>query len=369
MMEIITSEWLTPVVNIATLVVAVAMLAIAIWDRLKLKAQGRVSIDPRGLPQPYHINMEPTVHATSGTPSLQQLTTGIDLDSKALGLAESLYGFGLQQYDHPVNNRDGAIDLARRKMGQLSQELSHENRKLADRVGTALAEADEKSERENAEAQYRGLSPTAKVYAQHKKNTSEAQARIARDLEKGVARTDYTSVKQRIASGETDLESVITELPIMWQSIRTINDKVDRPELVEKPPKIERFHVEFWMDDGRILQDKRAEKDGDWLVSHKHGFLVPCPNPTRILEFNDEGRAVPTGKSVLVVDRDPSSEWETEFWRQGGYMDRNYLKAVAGRLPRQLRKAYRKRQIRKAQWCVIGILVIVNITLFLVNNL
>ncbi len=369
MLEIITSEWLMPVVGIATLVVAIAMLAIAIWDRLKPKDQGRLFIDPRGLPQPYRINTEPTVHATSGTPSLQQLTAGIELDAKAQGLAESLYELGLKQYDHPVNNRDGAIGLARREMDRLNRELSHEERKLANQVGTALAKADQKCERENAEAQYRGLSSTARIYAQHKRNHSEAQARIARDLEKRVPRTDYTSVKQRIASGETDLESVITELPLMWQSIRTLNDKVDRPEPLEKPPKLERFHVEFWMDDGRILQDKRAEKDGEWLVSHRHGFLVPCPTPTRILEFNDKGRAVPTGKSVRIVNRDPSSEWETEFWRQGGYMDQNYLKAVAGRLPRQLRKAYRKRQIRKAQWCVIGILVIVNITLFLVNNL
>ena len=254
-------------------------------------------------------------------------------------------------------------------MDRLAQELSHEERKLAEQIGKSLANADEQSERENAEARYRGLSSTAKIYTQYKRSESEAQEKIARDLEKRVPRTDYTSVKQRIASGVADIGSIITELPIMWQSIRTLNDKVDRTNLVEKPPKPERFHVEFWMADGRILPDKRAEKDGDWLVSHKHGFLVPCPPPTRIWKFNGKGRTVPTGKSVLIVNRDPSSEWETEFWRRGGYMDQTYLRAVAGRLPHQLRRAYRQRQIRRAQWCVVGILWVVNVVLFLVNNL
>ena len=368
-MEIITSTWLTPVVAIATLVVAIVATAVAVLAWRKPKIQVSATIDPKGLPKLYEVNDTATVHATSGTPSLQQLTAGTELDAKAQGLAESLYELGLQQYDHPVNNRDGAIDLARREMSRLARELSHEERKLAEQVGMALAKEDEQSERENADARYRGLSSTAKIYAQHKRSESEAQETIARDLEKRVPRTDYTSVKQRISSEETDLESVMTELPIMWQSIRTLNDKVERPKLVEKPPKPERFHVEFCMADGRILQDKRAEKDGDWLVSHKHSFLVPCPPPTQILEFNDEGRAVATGKSVLIINRDPSSEWETEFWRRGGYMDQTYRRAVAGTLPHQLRKAYRQRQIWRAQWCVIGILVMVNIVLFLVNNL
>ena len=368
-MEIITSAWLMPVVAIATLVVAIVASSVAVMAWRKPKTQVSATFDPKGLPKLYGAKDTATVHATSGAPSLQQLTTGTELDARAQGLAENLYELGRQQYDHPVNNRDGAIDLARREMSLLARELSHQERKLAEQVGMALANEDEQSDREKAEAQYRGLSPTAKIYAQHKRSESEAQETIARDLEKRVPRTDYTSVKQRIASGEADLGSVITEFPIMWQSIRTLNDKVGRPKLVEKPPKPEKFHVEFCMADGRLLQDKRAERDGDWLVSHKHGFLVPCPPPTRIWKFNGQGRTVPTGKSVLIVNRDPSSEWETEFWRRGGHMDQTYLKAVAGRLPHQLRKAYRQRQIRRAQWCVVGILWVVNIVLFLVNNL
>ena len=50
-------------------------------------------------------------------------------------------------------------------------------------------------------------------------------------------------------------------------------------------------------------------------------------------------------------------------------MDQTYLKAVAGRLPHQLRKVYRQRQIRKAQWCVLGILIAVNIIIFAIKNL
>lgn len=368
-MESTSSDWLMPSIAIATLIVATIGRIVAILAWLKPKDRGSVSIDPKGLPKLYRTTETPTVYATSGTPSLMQLIEGIELDSKAMGLAESLYALGLEQYTHAVNNRDGEIDRARHEIKRLAQELNHEERALAEQVGTTLAEASEQNEREDAEAQYQGLSPQAKIYAQQKRSEYEALERIARDLEKNVPRTDYTSVKQRIAYGETDLKSVMTELPIFWQSIRTLNEKVARPEFTDKPPKPERVHVEFWMADGRILWDKRAEKDGDWLVSHKHGFLVPCPPPTRTLKFNDSGRAVPTGKSVRIVKRDPSSEWETEFWRQGGYMDQTYLRAVAGKLPHQLRKTYRKRQLRKAQWCVLGILIGINIIIFAIKNL
>lgn len=50
-------------------------------------------------------------------------------------------------------------------------------------------------------------------------------------------------------------------------------------------------------------------------------------------------------------------------------MDQTYLRAVAGKLPHQVRKAYRQRQIRKAQWWLLGILIAINIIIFVVKNL
>ena len=364
-----TSEWLMIYIGIGTLIATIIAVIVAILAWRKPKDQGSISIDPRELPKLYRTTQTPTIHATSGTPSLHQLTAGIKLNAKTRGLAESLYELGLEQYNHTVNNRDGAIDLARREMTRFAEQLNDEEQISSEQVGIALAQANQKTQEENINEQYNKLSSTAKIYAQHKRNESEAHESIARDLAMNVPRTDYTSVKQRIASEETDLESVMTELPIMWQSVRELNEKTDRPEFTGKPPKRERFHVEFCMADGRILQDKRAEKDGDWLVSHKHGFLTPCPPPTEIWEFNDRGRAVPTGRSILVVDKDPSSEWDTEFWRQSGYMDQTYLRAVAGRLPHQLRKAYRQRLIWRTQWCLLGILIAIQVIIFAIRNL
>ena len=183
-MEIISSDWLITSIPIATLVVAIIGIIVALLAWRKPKDQGSATIDPKGLPKPYQTTETPTVHATSGTPSVMQLIEGIELDPKAMGVAESLYDLGLEQYDHPVNNRDGEIDRARREMKRLAQELNPEERVLAAQVGTALAEASERNERENAGAQYQELSPQAKIYAQQKRSEYEALERIARDLEK-----------------------------------------------------------------------------------------------------------------------------------------------------------------------------------------
>ena len=347
-----------PVIAIAALTITIAGVAVATLAWRKPKSRHSSNVDPQNLPTLYQIQQKAPVHSANGTPSLQQLTDGIKLDAKGRGLAEYLYELGLKQYDHVVNNRDGVISEARRAMASLRPVLDPAERDLAKQAGVALAAASNRSQRIDADAKYRELSPIAKTYAQHTRLQYEAQDRIARDLEKSVPRTDYTPVKERISSGSADLNAIVTELPIPWQSIRTLNDEVERPPTNDKPPKPEYVHVEFRMSDGRILQDKRAEKDGAWLTSYRHGFLVPCPH-----------QVVPTGKAVLVVNRDPTTEWETEFWRQGGHMDQSYLRAVAGTLPRQLREAYRRRQIRKAQWGLIGILVIINIMLFAVNRL
>ena len=375
MNELSTTSWIListaiidTAVGIATLAVGIAMVAVGIAPWIFPKVRNQPDPDPRKMPKPYRTTTTVTLRSTSGTPTFQQLVDGLSLKPKPRGLAEKLYETGLEQFNHPVNNRDGTIIEARQQIADMSTELIHEERTAAEQIGITLARAKGKAEKTNAELQYNALQPNAKTLAQHKRREVEAQTTITRDLECNVQRTDYTAVKRRIASGAVDLTSIMAELPISWQSIRTLNEKVDRPKCNGKPHRQEWFHVEFHMVDGRVLEDKRAEKDGEWISSHKQGFLVPCPPPTRILEFNDRGKAVPTGKSVLIVDQDPSSEWETEFWRQGGYMDQTYLRARAGTLPYQLRRAHRQRQIRKLQWCLTGAGIVALIIISAINN-
>ena len=177
------------------------------------------------------------------------------------------------------------------------------------------------------------LSPSARTYAQQKKRECEALASIARDLEKTVPRTDYTFLKQRVASGETSFDTIVDELPIVWQDIGRLNEKVVTTEVKQKPAKQEKVVAKFYMADGRALRDKSAEIDGDWLTSHRYNFLVPCPPPTQITRPERLGKIPRTGEQIREVRRDPSSEWLTEFWRRGGYMDQVYLRARAGTLP------------------------------------
>ena len=358
MPDFTTYQWLS-------LAIPVAIAAPScLWQWYKRSDEN----DLANMPRFFRINQEPSFHTTSGTPSLQQFTQGIELNYKAKRLAETLYNLGLQQYNHPVNNRDGLVKKTRQIMVELATNLSFEQLKLAADFDAATDSTESGPEKVRQKDLTRILNPNTRTYAMYKRREHEAHASIDRDLERGVPRTDYTCVKKRISLGETDLNFIMSELPIFWRSIRSLNEKFERPEVTRRPPRPETFNVEFIMADGRILRDKRAEKDGDWLVSDKHGFLVPCPPPTEIWTFKENGKAGPTGKSVLIVDQEPSSEWETEFWRRDGYMDQTYLRARAGTLPHQLRQAYRRRQIRHLQWYLIGAVIIANIVIFAINN-
>ena len=253
-------------------------------------------------------------------------------------------------------------------MAELASILDLDQLKLADEIGRTAASAEHERDESQQETINLMLSPNAKMYAQHKRRECEALASIAKDLEKNVPRTDYTFLKQRIASGETGLDSIVDQLPIIWQSIRTLNEKVETPNLKRKPPRPEKVIAEYNMPDGRILRDKRAEIDGDWLTSHKYNFLTPCPPPTQIPRPTRMGNIPRTGEQIRDVRRAPSSEWLTEFWRQAGYMDQVYLRASTGTLPYQLRRAYRRRQIRKVQWSVLAAGIIANIAIFIIKH-
>ena len=294
---------------------------------------------------------------------MDQLAEGIEMGPKAAGLARRLYATGLEQFNHYVNNRDGVIEDARREMSSLRNSLSPSEIAVAESIGISLATSGDSEQMQVADSKYAELTPQSQIYAQHKRLEHDALQRIARDLEMGVPRTDYTAVKALISSGDVQLSSITSELPISWQAIRELGDKVAIFEPTEKPPKREFLHVIFHTKDRGLLEDKKAERDGKWIDSDKHDMLVPYQEPIPFYEFVEVGKPpVQTGE-VIVIDQDPTSEWDTEFWRRGGRMDQTFLNTRAGTTPEQLRKAYRKRQIRKASWIVAGVLTVLNIAL------
>ena len=251
-----------------------------------------------------------SIQAPTGVLTLQQLTEDIEMDPKTAGLAQLLYDMGLEQFNHYVNNRDGVIEESRRKMVKLQKSLSQSEVSLSENIGVSLAAYRNQEQRQSAEVQFDNLGPLAQAYAQWKRREYEAEQRVARDLEKDVPGTDYTSVKTRIASGTVTLDSITSELPIPWQEIRTIDKKVETP--TGKPPKREFLHTIFVTDDRGMLEDKKAEKDGDWIISDKHDMVVPYQEPIPHHKHIYPGRPPVRVGEVVVINRNPTSEWDCD---------------------------------------------------------
>ena len=366
MPEFSTFEWVVIGISITGILVAV-IVPVSLHVASERRQGQREGLVPR--PRPYRHTEYPTIHATSGVPTLHMLTAGMALDAKKQGIAESLYESGLAQFNHYVNNRDGVIQESCRAMESLANQLSPPEISLAESVGYSLAVANDEEQRAAAEAQYELLSPYAQTYARHKQRELDAQRRIARDLERNVPRTDYTSVKARIASGNTRLDSILSELPIFWQDIRTLNDMVERRKITRKPPRQEFYHVMFMTQERGLLEDKRAEKDGDWIVSAEHDIMVPYQDPVPRCAIVGEGMPLAYEGEVIIVNQDPSSEWDTKFWRQRGRLDQLYLRAKNGLEPEQLRRAYRRRQINRIAWAFAGSILVVDIMLVIAKLL
>ena len=239
---------------------------------------------------------------------------------------------------------------------------------LAESIGLFLVANEDCEQKAEVQQRYNHLSPQAQIYALHKRNEIEALRRVARDLETNTPRMDYTCVKAGIASGNVSLDSLLSELPIFWQRIRTLNERVDGPRFRGRPPKRELLHVLFMMREQGLLEDKRAERDGDWIISKKHNMMVPYQDPIPQYALLEEGMSPVLKGMVVVINQDPSSEWETEFWRKGGRIDQLYLRSRRGESPEQLRSAYKRRLIRRTGWAFAGLMIIVNIALFIANG-
>ncbi len=369
MPEFSAYEWWTLVIQWWDLVIGMSVLLVTIISLRIMSDHLRRQIeDLAPQPRPVPSTEYPTIHATSGVPTLQQLTRGMELDAKRQGLAESLYAVGLEQFNHYVNNRDGVIAESHREMESLAKQLSQQEVSQAECVEHSLAVARGEEQLAVAEAQFKQLPPQAQTYVRHKQREIDAQRRIDRDLEKNIPRTDYTSIRTRIASGDVSLDSILSELPISWQDIRNLNNKVERRRIIRKPPKREFLHLRLKTQRG-LFEDERAEKDGDWIVSAKHDIMVPFPDPVPLdHQLAEDAPGVRVGE-VVVITYDPSSEWDTEFWRQHGRLDQLYLRTKNGLAPEQLRRAYRRRQIKRVGWIVAGSVLAVDIILVIVRFL
>ena len=350
----ITSNQVVAVASLGLFLVALLQLI----NRLRKSKNTVPSIS--GRLKVYTSQEFPRIHATNGVPTLEQLTQDLEVNPKhRLGM-QLLYEMGLTQFNHYMNNRDGVINESRREMKMLSELISDSEAASAQGVGVKLATVGNENMQETL-AEYDSLKPETKLYAQHKRREHEALQTIANDLSKGVPRTDYTSVKSLIELGGTSLSAILSDLPLPWQELRTIDQRKRRRTSAVKPPKREFVHTIFLMRDRTILEDKRAEKDGKWLRSYKHSMLVPYQDPSQILQTTDAGGpSVARRKSMVIIDRNPSPEWITEFYRQGGYLDQQFILARDGRTPEQLRRAYRQRQITMLLWVIASALLVVN---------
>ena len=369
MFDFTVYQWVTLALTAVVLGVAAAALVVQVLAWRLPKNQPVAVVNVAVKLAVYPGRAFPAIHATGGVPTLEQLTEGIAMDAKTAGLARMLYDIGLKQYNHYVNNRDGVITDARRELATLANRLSETEVTEARNVGLSLATASMPAQRDEAQAWYDNLGPDAQIYAQQKRLEHEAQRSIARDLQTGTPRTDYAAVKERIAAGDMTLASVMSELPVVWQHARTINEKVIIPKISGKPPKRDLFRVTFETNDLGVLEDKRAERDGKWIVSDKHDMLAPFQLPIPFYRQNHTNQPPVQTGNAIVIDKDPTSEWDTEFWRQGGYLDQTFLRAKAGRSPDQLRRAYRDRLINRIGWSIAGFLVLMNIIIAAVKYL
>ncbi len=89
--------------------------------------------------EPYQVKEFPEIHATSGVPSITQLTEGMHLDAKKSLLAQRRYEFGLTQFNHYVNNRDGVIAESLSKMASMVSSLGETEICEAEEIGISLA--------------------------------------------------------------------------------------------------------------------------------------------------------------------------------------------------------------------------------------
>ena len=341
--------------HISEIILIALTIAMVVMGWVQIRLMRRVN-NPRDAIRILELNATTEVsniQSTGGVPTLEQLTQDIEIAPEDRRRVRHLYEMGLVQFNHKINNRDGILSESRKAMDELKTQLCGSQIGRAEKVGIALSATSE-DERQQGRAQYDNLDPLSQIYAQHKKDEWLTLKTIARDLEKKVPRTDFTSVKSRIKSGRTSLYTIMGELPIQWQDIRTINEWVSMKPPAIKPKPRKFMRVVFTSSDGSRQTDRRVEIHGNWIESQKYGYMAPLEDIYPIWSFRGPTTFMSEPEYGLSIEQPPSSDYETEFWRQGGFRDRRYCQYRDRRSPDQLHRAYRNRQALRILWAVNG---------------
>ena len=335
--------WILGIVTVGTLLVAGINLILN-WRRDRRESElhclARVSQIAEAGRGAVHSQEDPVTQ-------LDLLTTGMRLYSRQeRSLCKRLYEIGKRQFDHRVNNRNYILQDARQKMAEIRRSENMEDIREAELLGIQLARMDDENSDEIGR-RLEMLPASTRMYAMYKKIEEETALSIARDLEKGIPVTDYTEVKERMAAGAS-LPKVFEDLPIPWQKIR----EIPWPERHRKTKPQSPIYIPTTIHhaDLGLLHDKKAELDGEWLISHKYDIVYPYLGPTSVYKFiGDPPHLAKVGEKYVIASDYPP-EWETKLWRRGGYLDEVFERATRGEDPFSLRRRRLRRQRTLAIW-------------------
>ena len=336
-------DWITDALGAGTFLTGVGNLIFA-WRR----DRGERNLEElRRIANNATVETHGAFQADTAVTQLDFLISGMWFRSKREArLCKSLYDIGKKQFDHSVNNRSGAIRGARQSMADLRKIMAADDIRGAETLGIELARADS-SKLAEVERRLEETPANTRLYAMHKKTEEETTLSIARDLEKGIPVTDYTEVKDLMAAGASSLSEVFGELPIPWQKIREIPWPGSESIATARKP----IYIPTSIHHAKLglLYDKKAEPDGDWIVSHKYGVVYPYLGPTSVYEFRGEPpHFVKVREEYVITSDDYPPEWDTKLWGKGGYLDEALERAARGEDPPTLRHRRLRRRIRLA---------------------
>ena len=287
---------------------------------------------------------------------LDYLTSGMPLKKRIQRkLCHGYYKIGLREFDHPSNNRYGLIEKTRQDMDALRDGISSEELQWAERLGIAKTRASEK-DLSQINVEIGRLSSAAQIYANHVATEEELKLSIARDIGLGIPITDYTEVKNRLEE-RPPLAQVINDLPIPWQKIRDLPWRSPHAKTKVASRKPVRVPVRLYYADGRIEEDQKAEKDGEWIISKKLGIIYPYLGMADFFEWKNPNSPIKTGE-IVAIDSDWPPEWDTKLLGKGGYLDQILERVERGDIPHSFRPSRTGSIVR---WSIAGAFVLFTI--------
>ena len=356
-MDFFTHGWTTAIATVGLFVLGAVRLVFYIRDR---RQQNVIYVTD--FVQKTETASEASLQQSDVT-LLDYLTSGMPLKRKIhRELCHGYYKIGLREFDHPSNNRYGLIEKTRQDMDALRDGISSEELERAEGLGIEKARASEK-DLPKINMGIGRLSSAAQIYASHAATEEELKLSIARDIGLGIPITDYTEVKNRLAE-RPPLSQVINDLPIPWQKIRDLPWPSPHTETKVASRKPVRVPVRLYYADGRIEEDQKAEKDGEWIISKKLGIIYPYLGMADFFEWkNPNFPPMKTGE-IVAIDSDWPPEWDTKLLGKGGYLDQILERAERGDIPHSFRPSQTGRVIR---WSIAGASVLLAIVVSIIQ--